>query len=100
MRLHIDDFNGPDALKAELCRHAIIMLDGRRQWGVIMADEEKGEVLKYIQQDDPRFPSELAKQGNRDWPTETVYGRVVIKDSRDEYKPAPLTGFAGTAGSL
>lgn len=84
MRLHNEDINGPDAFKAELCRYAVIYLDGVKQECVTWADEEAGELECYIQKEDPRFAAEIAKQGFlSDWPRELKKGKVIIKDSRD-----------------
>lgn len=85
MRLHVNDCMGDDPVKAELTRFAVIYLDGVKQRSVIWADEETGEIECYIS-----FDEMLAKGGystNPEWPTEVKKGRVVIKDSRDEYKP-------------
>jgi hypothetical protein len=84
MRLHIDDRNGLDALKAELTQYAVILLDGVKQTGVIEADEENGFIVRMIREDDPRWKNEFAF--SQHWPTERLSGHVRIKDSRDEYK--------------
>jgi hypothetical protein len=87
MRLHINDRDGTDALKAELTLYAFILLDGVKQDGCIWADEEAGELECYIRQDDPRYKAEAIKQGPDKGPTEIKKGVVRIKDTRDEYRP-------------
>lgn len=80
MKLTIEDFSGPDQFKRELCYHAEIYLDGKPVTGCTSADEEAGEVVLAIAQDDPRWQTEFKECDH--WPSETFRGKVEIRDSR------------------
>lgn len=80
MRLSVEDMTGPDPEKAGLCVRAVITLDGVKQERCVEADEEGGFIVVFIDQEDPRFKSEMIKQGGECWPVETLYGKVRIID--------------------
>ena len=80
MRLSVEDLHGDDFEKADLVLNAEVLLDGQRVERCLMADEEKGEVLVYIPQDDPRWKTEV--KDSEEWPTETKHGKVEIIDRR------------------
>ena len=80
MRLSIDDLAGDDPEKAAMVFHCDVLLDGQCVERCLMADEEKGEVLVHIPQDDPRWQKEFKEAD--EWPTEMKYGKVEIIDRR------------------
>lgn len=80
MRLSIEDLHGNDLVKADLVLNVDVLLNGQRVELCLMADEEKGEVLVNIPQDDPRWRKEFKEAG--EWPTEMKYGKVEIIDRR------------------
>lgn len=68
-----------------------VWLDGVLQKAVVMADDETGEVERYAVDEDGQ---PLLTRLN-EWATETVYGKVEIRPSKNspEPKPAKVEGL-------
>lgn len=81
MRLSMEDLQGDDIKKINLCYHALIFLDGVQQHGVIVADEERRYLEKYKQDETGRFI--LNRKGDA-FEVERLSGKVEIKDDRDD----------------
>lgn len=69
---------------AQLCDRAIIIFNGRRINQVLVADEESGKVIKYVEPLD--FTTIISATGHKiqGWKYGTIWGRVRIIDHDEE----------------
>lgn len=70
MKLDINDIKNYPPEKVALCQRAEVYLDGVKQDRVTVADEEGGYIVRYAAE----------RAGMDHWPTETLNGKVEIKD--------------------
>lgn len=71
MRLDVREVDSYDEEKAKLCWTCYVYLDGVKQPYCVMADEEAGEIERYV-------------VGGQFGETETVNGKVEIRRQEDD----------------